>query len=118
MEADIVIIGAGIIGLSIGYELSKILDDIIIIEKESGFGKHTSSRNSEVIHSGIYYQKNSLKPCLCLQVPLENSWFENPKYHNALPNYYPIATSFDSGLAFDYNSLQYFDLSTNCNYFD
>ncbi len=66
-EVNIVIIGAGIIGLSIGYELSKNFDNVLVIEKESGFGKHTSSRNSEVVHSGIYYQKNSLKAELCVK---------------------------------------------------
>ena len=41
--------------------------NVIIAEKESHFGMETSSRNSEVIHAGIYYKKNSLKSELCLK---------------------------------------------------
>lgn len=63
----IIIIGAGIIGLAIGRELSRTYEDILVVEKESGFGKHTSSRNSEVVHSGIYYPKGSLKAEFCLK---------------------------------------------------
>ena len=62
------IIGAGVIGLAIAYELSKDADgDIVVFERCSSFGQETSSRNSEVIHAGIYYTKNSLKSRLCLE---------------------------------------------------
>ncbi len=61
----ILVIGAGVIGLSVGCKLLDIADDIVIIEKEDSFGRHTSSRNSEVIHSGIYYTPGSLKARLC-----------------------------------------------------
>jgi len=64
---DICIIGAGIIGLSIAYKLSKYYKNIIVVEKESSFGRHISSRNSEVIHSGFYYPSHSLKSSLCVQ---------------------------------------------------
>ena len=57
---EVCIIGAGIIGLAIAERLSKTFDDIVVIEKESSFGMHVSSRNSEVIHSGFYYPQNSL----------------------------------------------------------
>lgn len=67
MDCEIVIIGSGVIGLSIAYELSKKFDDIYVIEKDTTFGQSISSRNSEVIHSGIYYPKNSLKSSLCLR---------------------------------------------------
>jgi len=66
-SVNITIVGAGIVGLAIGNELSEYFDDVLVLEKENGFGKHTSSRNSEVIHSGIYYPKNSLKAELCLK---------------------------------------------------
>ncbi len=66
-EFDVIIIGAGIIGLAIANELSSLFDNILLVEKENGFGKHVSSRNSEVIHSGIYYEKNSLKAKLCFE---------------------------------------------------
>jgi len=64
---NICIIGAGIIGLSIAYKLSQFYKNIIVIEKESSFGQHISSRNSEVIHSGFYYPSNSLKAKLCVK---------------------------------------------------
>jgi len=64
---DVIIIGAGIIGLAIANELASTLNNILVVEKESNFGKHVSSRNSEVIHSGIYYEKNSLKAQLCVK---------------------------------------------------
>ena len=66
-EFDVAIIGAGVIGLAITHELSSKYDNILLIEKEPGFGRHVSSRNSEVIHSGIYYDPQSLKAKLCLE---------------------------------------------------
>ena len=59
----ILIIGAGIIGLSIAYEFSKKKRDfkIFVLEKNKKFGSGNSSQSSEVIHSGVYYKKNSLK---------------------------------------------------------
>ncbi len=65
-QVNILIIGAGIIGLAIARELSKEFEDVVLVEAESTFGRHTSSRNSEVLHSGIYYPKNSLKALLCV----------------------------------------------------
>jgi len=66
-KVNITIIGAGIIGLSIAEYLSRFYDDILVIEKEKTFGLHTSSRNSEVIHSGFYYPNGSLKAKLCVE---------------------------------------------------
>lgn len=66
---DITIIGAGVVGLAIAHAFtnSKRLRAarVALIEKESSFGQHTSSRHSEVIHAGIYYPPGSLKACLC-----------------------------------------------------
>jgi len=66
-KVEIVIIGAGAVGLAIGYELTLEKKEVLIIEKNEKFGQETSSRNSEVIHSGIYYPKNSLKTLLCIE---------------------------------------------------
>ncbi|MBF0344810.1 MAG: NAD(P)/FAD-dependent oxidoreductase [Nitrospirae bacterium] len=66
-RVNITIIGAGVIGLAIAAELSRDFDDILVIEKHDDFGRQTSSRNSEVIHSGIYYPPNSLKAELCVK---------------------------------------------------
>ena len=61
------IIGAGIVGLSIAERLSRKYKNIILFDKESTFGQHVSSRNSEVVHSGFYYPFNSLKSKHCIK---------------------------------------------------
>ncbi|MDO8536607.1 MAG: NAD(P)/FAD-dependent oxidoreductase [Candidatus Omnitrophota bacterium] len=66
-KVDIVIIGAGAVGLSIAAEISRTHKDIVVVERNPSFGQETSSRNSEVIHAGIYYPKGSLKSKTCLE---------------------------------------------------
>jgi len=66
-QVEILIIGGGIIGLALANTLSEDFEDVVLVEKEETFGRHTSSRNSEVIHSGIYYPQNTLKAELCVQ---------------------------------------------------
>ncbi|NOY37441.1 MAG: NAD(P)/FAD-dependent oxidoreductase [Chlorobi bacterium] len=67
MDAEVTIIGAGVIGLAVAARLSRDISPVIVVEKHKKFGQETSSRNSEVIHSGIYYPKMSLKARLCLE---------------------------------------------------
>jgi len=67
MDAQITIIGAGVVGLAIAEKASEEFNDVFLIEKNPTFGQETSSRNSEVIHAGIYYPKGSLKSKLCLE---------------------------------------------------
>ncbi len=68
-QTDFLIIGAGIVGLAIASELSERFPErtIILLEKHPKFGQETSSRNSEVIHAGMYYPENSLKAKLCVE---------------------------------------------------
>lgn len=66
-EVAITIIGAGAIGLAIAAELSADYDSVVVLEKNDSFGQEISSRNSEVIHSGIYYPEGSLKARLCIE---------------------------------------------------
>ncbi len=66
MDYDVIIIGAGIIGLTCAAESVKHGFSTLVIERHESFGQETSSRNSEVIHSGIYYTPGSLKARLCL----------------------------------------------------
>jgi L-2-hydroxyglutarate oxidase LhgO len=66
-KVDIAIVGAGVIGLSIAYALSKKGYDIVVLEKNESFGQETSSRNSEVIHAGLYYPPGSLKATTCIE---------------------------------------------------
>jgi len=66
-KAEILIVGAGIIGLTIARELVRTgHGDIVIIEKEPELGVHASGRNSGVLHAGIYYSPDSLKARSCL----------------------------------------------------
>lgn len=68
LKADFLIVGAGILGLSVARELvSRGPCRIIIIEKESSIGLHSSGRNSGVLHAGIYYLEDSLKAQFCLK---------------------------------------------------
>lgn len=66
-KLDITIIGAGVIGLAIGQRLTHASKDVLIVEKNESFGQETSSRNSEVIHAGIHYEKGSLKHTMCIE---------------------------------------------------
>ena len=67
-ETEFLIIGAGIVGLTIAKELiAKGADKIIIMEKEATLGMHASGRNSGVLHAGIYYPPETLKAKLCLK---------------------------------------------------
>ncbi|MFC1698453.1 NAD(P)/FAD-dependent oxidoreductase [Candidatus Omnitrophota bacterium] len=64
---DITIIGAGIIGLAVADKLAGKNRSIYVLETLAGFGQEASSRNSEVIHAGIYYPPNSLKALACVE---------------------------------------------------
>ena len=64
-STDVVVIGAGAVGLAIARGLARAGHDVVILEKNDHFGMETSARNSEVIHAGIYYPQGSLKARLC-----------------------------------------------------
>ncbi len=68
-EFDIVVVGAGLVGLATGRELLRRYPDrrLAILEKEAVIASHQSGRNSGVIHSGIYYSPGSLKAQLCVE---------------------------------------------------
>jgi L-2-hydroxyglutarate oxidase LhgO len=65
-RADVTIIGAGVIGLAIAAQIAGKGWEAYVLEKNEAFGLETSSRQSGVIHAGIYYPQNSLKARLCL----------------------------------------------------
>ncbi len=65
-DFDAVVVGAGAVGLACGYALSQRGQTVLVIEREDGIGEGVSSRNSEVIHAGLYYPTGSLKARLCV----------------------------------------------------
>lgn len=58
---DCVVIGAGVVGLAVARQMALLGREVLVIDSAPTFGTCTSSRNSEVIHAGIYYPPNSLK---------------------------------------------------------
>jgi L-2-hydroxyglutarate oxidase LhgO len=65
--ANVVIIGAGIVGLAVTAKISEKTQGVYLFERNNKFGQETSSHNSGVIHSGIHYPKNTLKAKLCVK---------------------------------------------------
>ena len=65
-SVDCVVIGAGVVGLAVGRALAQAGREVIVVERHGGIGEETSSRNSEVIHAGLYYPTGSLKARLCI----------------------------------------------------
>lgn len=64
-RVDCIIIGAGVVGLAVGRALARTGREVIVVERENAIGTGVSSRNSEVIHAGLYYTPGSLKATLC-----------------------------------------------------
>ncbi|MEE2746566.1 MAG: NAD(P)/FAD-dependent oxidoreductase, partial [Pseudomonadota bacterium] len=64
---DVAVIGAGVIGLAVARALSLKGREVVVLEECGSIGTGNSSRNSEVLHAGIYYPKDSLKAKLCVQ---------------------------------------------------
>ena len=62
-----VVIGAGVVGLSVARELARRGHEVIVLETAMTIGSGTSSRNSEVVHAGVYYPLGSLKARSCLR---------------------------------------------------
>jgi L-2-hydroxyglutarate oxidase LhgO len=65
-DVEIVIVGGGVIGLAIAREMSVRGREVMLIERHRGLGQETSSRNSEVLHAGIYYPPGSLRARMCV----------------------------------------------------
>ncbi len=66
-QVQTVVVGAGVIGLAIARHLARRGHEVVVLEAENAIGQHTSSRNSQVIHAGIYYPKGSDQQRLCLR---------------------------------------------------
>jgi L-2-hydroxyglutarate oxidase LhgO len=66
-SVECVVVGAGVVGLAVARALALAGREVVILEAENAIGTHTSSRNSEVIHAGIYYPRGSLKARSCVE---------------------------------------------------
>jgi L-2-hydroxyglutarate oxidase LhgO len=64
---EAVVVGAGVVGLAVARALARAGREVVVLEREGLIGSHTSSRNSEVIHAGIYYPQGSQKARLCVR---------------------------------------------------
>ena len=64
---DVLVIGAGVVGLAVSRRLARGGRSIVVVERNESFGRETSSRNSEVIHCGMYYAEDLLKTRLCVR---------------------------------------------------
>ena len=65
-QVDVVVVGAGVVGLACARAMALVGRDVLVLEQHGLIGSETSSRNSEVIHAGIYYPTGSLKASLCV----------------------------------------------------
>lgn len=66
-RVDAIVIGAGVVGLAVARTLALAGREVLVLEKHDAFGTETSSRNSEVIHAGIYYRPGGLRARLCVE---------------------------------------------------
>ncbi len=66
IDADVVVIGAGVIGLAVAAAAARNGSSVVVLERRGGIARETTSRNSEVVHAGIYYPEQSLKASLCV----------------------------------------------------
>jgi L-2-hydroxyglutarate oxidase LhgO len=69
IDAGVLVVGAGVVGLAVAGELARVArpGPVVVIERNATFGLETSSRSSEVVHGGLYYEPGSLKARLCLE---------------------------------------------------
>ncbi len=82
-QVDCVVVGAGVVGLAVARALALAGREVIILEAADAIGTETSSRNSEVIHAGIYYPKGSLKARSCAA---RRRYGATPGRHGSEPN--------------------------------
>jgi L-2-hydroxyglutarate oxidase LhgO len=66
LESDTLIVGAGVVGVAVAAELAREGREVVVVEREGDAGRITSSRNSGVVHAGIYYPEGSLKAESCV----------------------------------------------------
>ena len=67
VDCEVLVVGAGVVGLAIARALAMQGREVLVLERNERAGAETSSRNSEVIHAGIYYPPGSLRARLCVE---------------------------------------------------
>ncbi len=67
VDVETVVIGTGVVGLAVAAEVASEGQEVLVVERHRTFGTETSSRNSEVIHAGLYYPEGSLRAKLCVE---------------------------------------------------
>jgi len=93
MTFDMIVIGAGVVGLALAQQFARKGRKLAILEKNDRFGQETSSRNSEVIHAGIYYPEDFLKSRLCVEGNrLLYEWCRHHNVPHARPGKLIVAT--------------------------
>lgn len=93
---DCVVVGAGVVGLATARAMIRSGKQVVILEAESQIGLHSSSRNSEVIHAGLYYPENSLKAQLCVRGrEMLYAFCERHQIHHKRIGKLIVATSMD-----------------------
>ncbi len=93
---DVVVVGAGVVGLACAQRLSAAGRSVMVVERHARFGQETSSRNSGVIHAGIYYPAGSLKAELCVRGNRSLlQWCRAHEVPHAAIGKYLVATSAD-----------------------
>jgi L-2-hydroxyglutarate oxidase LhgO len=65
-EVDVVVVGAGVVGLAVAAALARRGRSVVVLERHDGIARETTSRNSQVLHAGLYYPAGSLKARLCV----------------------------------------------------
>jgi L-2-hydroxyglutarate oxidase LhgO len=66
-DVDVIVVGGGVIGLSAGAALARAGRRVVVLERHGGIAWETTSRNSGVIHAGIYYPRDSWKARMCVE---------------------------------------------------
>ena len=91
---DAVVIGGGVVGLSVAWHLSKNYKNVVLVEKDKYLGSGNTTRNSGVVHAGIYYEKAPLKQKFCLEGNLAlNSLIRNRSISGRICGKFVIAQS-------------------------
>ena len=102
MQVDAAVIGGGVVGLAVAMRLARGGMDVALLERHESFGREASSRNSEVVHAGMYYPTGSIKARLCVAGNLAlYAWCDAHGVRYRRTGKFIVATSADEGPALE-----------------